>query len=176
MGLTDIVGAHLGAPLKGMLSGIQNWTVVEGGYEVSELRIKLACWNVERRFVELRERIREGKDTVGLKFLDVPGNIYRVKVTNRTESAVEIWRDYNGQSKVEQRIEGMKNDLDVDWVLHEGIFRDGSGVSWSGVEQQPALALLSAGDTAKRMPQTHDDEAGGDRVRSDHGAEPESSF
>jgi hypothetical protein len=43
-----------GAPLRGMLSGIQKWTVVEGGYEVSELRIKLACWNVERRIEEMK--------------------------------------------------------------------------------------------------------------------------
>jgi hypothetical protein len=77
-----------------VLAGIRQWTVVEGGYEVSELRIKLASWNVERRFVVLRERIREGKEAVGRKLLDVPGYTYRVWVTSRTESAVEIWRDY----------------------------------------------------------------------------------
>jgi hypothetical protein len=41
----------------------------------------------------LRERIREGKEAVGRKLLDVPGYTYRVWVTSRTESAVEIWRD-----------------------------------------------------------------------------------
>ncbi len=56
--------ARLAGPLKGVLAGIKKWTVVEGGYEVSELRIKLASWNVERRFVVLRERIREGKEAV----------------------------------------------------------------------------------------------------------------
>ncbi len=50
LGLSYIVVARLGAPLKGMLSGIQKWTVVEVVYEVSELRIKLVCWNVERRW------------------------------------------------------------------------------------------------------------------------------
>jgi hypothetical protein len=54
LGLTYIVVARLGRPLKGMLAGIKDWSVVEGGYEVSELRIKLAGWNVERRFVVLR--------------------------------------------------------------------------------------------------------------------------
>jgi hypothetical protein len=44
--------------------------------------------------VVLRERIREGKEAVGRKLLDVPGYTYRVWVTSRTESAVEIWRDY----------------------------------------------------------------------------------
>lgn len=122
LGLTYIVVSRLGAPLKGMLSGIQKWTVVEGGYEVSELRIKLACWNVERRFVILRERIREGKNPVGRKLLDVPGYTYRVWVTNSTESAVEIWRDYNGRATVEQRIEEMKNDLHADGFCTKKFF------------------------------------------------------
>ncbi|NBR49231.1 hypothetical protein EBU02_10395 [bacterium] len=121
-GLPYIVVARLGAPLKGMLSGIKDWTVVEGGYEVSELRIQLGCWNVERRFVVLWERIREGKDAVGRKLLDVPGYTYRVWVSNRTESAVEIWRDYNGRAPVEQRIEEMKNDLHADGFCTKAFF------------------------------------------------------
>jgi len=121
-GLSYIVVARLAGPLKGVLAGIRQWTVVEGGYEVSELRIKLASWNVERRFVVLRERIREGKEAVGRKLLDVPGYTYRVWVTSRTESAVEIWRDYNGRATVEQRIEEMKNDLHADGFCTKAFF------------------------------------------------------
>jgi hypothetical protein len=122
LGLSYIVVARLAGPLKGVLAGIRQWTVVEGGYEVSELRIKLASWNVERRFVVLRERIREGKEAVGRKLLDVPGYTYRVWVTSRTESAVEIWRDYNGRATVEQRIEEMKNDLHADGFCTKAFF------------------------------------------------------
>ena len=121
-GLSYIVVARLAGPLKGVLAGIRQWTVVEGGYEVSELRIKLASWNVERRFVVLRERIREGKEAVGRKLLDVPGYTYRVWVTSRTESPVEIWRDYNGRATVEQRIEEMKNDLHADGFCTKAFF------------------------------------------------------
>jgi hypothetical protein len=121
-GISYIVVARLAGPLKGVLAGIRQWTVVEGGYEVSELRIKLASWNVERRFVVLRERIREGKEAVGRKLLDVPGYTYRVWVTSRTESAVEIWRDYNGRATVEQRIEEMKNDLHADGFCTKAFF------------------------------------------------------
>ena len=131
-GLTYIVVARLGAPLKGLLSGIQKWTVVEGGYEVSELRIKLACWNVERRFVVLREKIREGKDAVGRKLLDVPGYTYRVWVTNRSESAVEIWWDDNGRATVEQRIEEMKNDLHADGFCTKAFFATEAAVFVGG--------------------------------------------
>ena len=41
---------------------------------------------------------------VGRKLIDVPGYTFRVWVTNRSEGAVELWRDYNGRACVEQRI------------------------------------------------------------------------
>ena len=36
---------------------------------------------------------------------------FRVWVTNRLDSALELWRDYNQRACVEQRIEELKNDL-----------------------------------------------------------------
>jgi hypothetical protein len=89
---------------------------------VSSLRVKLAGWDLERRFVVLREKIREDKEAVGRRLLDVPGYTYRVWVTNRTESALEIWRDYNGRATVEQRIEEMKNDLNADGFCTKKFF------------------------------------------------------
>ena len=35
-------------------------------------------------------------------------------VTNRSEGALELWRDYNGRATVEQRIEELKKDLAAD--------------------------------------------------------------
>jgi hypothetical protein len=79
MGLSYIVVARLGRHMKHKLCGIGDWVVVEGGnYEVSSLRVKLAGWDVERRFVLLREKIREDKEAVGRRLLDVPGYTYRV--------------------------------------------------------------------------------------------------
>jgi hypothetical protein len=40
----------------------------------------------------------------------VPGYTFRVWVTNRSEAPGEIWRAYNGQATVEQRIEEIKSD------------------------------------------------------------------
>ena len=54
--------------------------------------------------------------------MDVPGYTYRVWVTSRTESAVEIWRDYSGRATVEQRIEEMKNDLHADGFCTKAFF------------------------------------------------------
>jgi len=59
----------------------------------------------------LRERVREGKPAVGRMLIEVPGYTYRIFVTNLTESAEVIWRDYNGRACIEQRIDELKNDL-----------------------------------------------------------------
>jgi hypothetical protein len=123
MGLSYIVVARLGRHMKHKLCGIGDWVVVEGGnYGVSSLRVKLAGWDVERRFVILRDKIREDKEAGGRRLLDVPGYTYRVWVTNHTESALEIWRDYNGRATVDQRIEEMKNDLNADGFCTKKFF------------------------------------------------------
>ena len=76
-------------------------------------------WSKERRFVVLRERLRETKAAVGRLLIDVPGYTFRVWVTNRSEDALELWRDYNGRACVEQRIEELKHDLAADgFCLH----------------------------------------------------------
>ena len=51
------------------------------------------------------------KAAVGRPVIEVPGYTFRVWVTNRSEDALEMWRDYNGRACVEQRIEELKHDL-----------------------------------------------------------------
>ena len=83
-------------------------------HAAGEFRVKLFGWSQERRFVLVRERIRETKAAVGRRLLDVPGYTFRVWVINRSEGALELWRDYNGRACVEQRIEELKHDLAAD--------------------------------------------------------------
>jgi hypothetical protein len=40
----------------------------------------------------VREEIQTNKAAVGHKLIDLPGYVFRVFVTNRSESALEIWR------------------------------------------------------------------------------------
>lgn len=68
-------------------------------------------WSKARRFVVVRERVRESRAAVGRTLVDVPGHTFRIWVTNRSEGAAELWRDYNGRARVEQRIEELKHDL-----------------------------------------------------------------
>ena len=79
--------------------------------EAGEFTAQLAGWSCERRFVVIRERVREGRVTVGRKLLDVPSYTYRVSVTNRAEAPEVIWRDCNQRATLEQRIDELKGDL-----------------------------------------------------------------
>ena len=109
--LAYIVVARLTSRLKRQCAGIKEWTPVDENYAVGEFTAKLMGWSRERRFVVVRERIRESKEAVGRKLIDVPGYTFRVWVTNRTDGPMEVWRAYNGRACVEQRIEELKADL-----------------------------------------------------------------
>ena len=118
-----IVVARLTAEIKRRLHGINDWQEVEGGaYAVACFQTRLASWDKDRRFVVVRELVREEKAAVGRKLLDVPGYTFRVWVTNRSENALEIWRDYNPRATVEQRIEEIKNDLSADGFCTKAFF------------------------------------------------------
>jgi hypothetical protein len=113
-GYPYIVVARMTASLKRQCAGLSAWTAVDENFEIAEICLQLHGWNEPRRFVVVRERVREGKEAVGRMLLEVPGYTYRVFVTNRTEPAQIIWREYNGRACVEQRIEELKNDLSAD--------------------------------------------------------------
>ena len=112
--LPYLVVARLTTQLKRKAAAIGGWQAVDEHYAVGEFRAKLLGWSAERRFVVVRERMREGKEAVGRKLLDVPGYTFRIWVTNRTEGPLILWRDYNGRATIEQRIEELKNDLAAD--------------------------------------------------------------
>lgn len=112
--LAYVVVARLTTQLKRRAASIQNWTAVDEHYAVGEFAARLMGWSRERRFVVVRERVREDKAAVGRKLIDVPGYTFRVWVTNRADSPLVLWRDYNGRAAVEQRLEELKNDLGAD--------------------------------------------------------------
>jgi hypothetical protein len=112
--LAYIVVARLTPYLKSRLYQISDWQTVDGIYSVSEFRFKLWNWQTLRRFVVVREQIQRNKAAVGRKLIDVPGYTFRIFVTNRNDSVLEIWRDYNGRAAVECRIDELKNELAAD--------------------------------------------------------------
>lgn len=109
--LPYVIVARMTRVLKRRCAGIREWQEVDENYAVGEFTAQLLGWSKARRFVVVRERVRENKDAVGRLLLDVPGYTFRVWVTNRNEGPLELWRDYNQRSTVEQRIEELKHDL-----------------------------------------------------------------
>jgi hypothetical protein len=120
--LLYVVVARLTTTLKRKCAGIQEWRVIDEYHAAGEFTLKLFGWSKERRFVVVRERIRETKAAVGRKLIEVPGYTFRVWVTNRSEDALTLWRDYNGRATVEQRIEELKHDLAADGFCLQPFF------------------------------------------------------
>lgn len=112
--LPYIVVARLTPWVKRAAQRVEQWTILDDDYAAGEFRLQLHGWRGERRFVVLRERVREGRDSVGRKLIDVPGYTFRIFVTSCTDLPQEIWRDYNRRADMENRIAELKHDLGAD--------------------------------------------------------------
>jgi hypothetical protein len=117
--LPFIVVARLTALIKKELRHLGDWRELDADFAVTQFTKKLQGWSQQRRFVVIRERMRE-KASVGRKLFDVPGYTFRVFVTSLPNPAEEIWRDYNKRADMEKRIGELKYDLAADdFCLHE---------------------------------------------------------
>jgi Transposase DDE domain group 1 len=112
--LPYIVVARLTKWVKREAQQVAQWREVDENFAVGEFRLKLHGWQVERRFVVIRERERESRNSVGRKLIDVPGYSFRIFVTSCAEAPEEIWRDYNRRADMENRIAELKHDLGAD--------------------------------------------------------------
>ena len=70
----------------------------------------------------IREQVREGRDSVGRKLIDVPGYTFRVFVTSCSDPPPEIWRGYNRRADMENRIAELKHDLGADGFCMKQFF------------------------------------------------------
>jgi hypothetical protein len=84
--LPYIVVARMTKWVKRAAQRVESWTILDENYAAGEFRLKLHGWDVERRFVVIRERVRESRASVGRKLIDVPGYTFRVFVTSDTVS------------------------------------------------------------------------------------------
>ncbi|MEI7775993.1 MAG: IS1380 family transposase [Verrucomicrobiota bacterium] len=121
-GLTYIVVARLSSYVRRKAVGLRQWIHIDENYAVSEFEAQLFGWKKPRRFVVVRELVRDTKEAVGRKLLDVPGYTFRIFVTNRVEDALVLWRDYNQRAIIEQRIEELKAELNADGFCMKQFF------------------------------------------------------
>jgi len=112
--LPYIVVARLTLWVKRAAQRVEQWTSLDDSFSVGEFRLKLYGWEVERRFVVVRERVREDRDSVGRKLIEVPGYTFRIFVTSSAEAPAAVWRDYNRRADIENHIAELKPDLGVD--------------------------------------------------------------
>ena len=82
-----LIVARLTRHIKARAAGLSDWKPIQedGNYAVAEFTTQLWGWKRSRRFIVVRERVREEKMAVGRKLLEVPGYTFRILVTNRTE-------------------------------------------------------------------------------------------
>ena len=113
-GLRYIVVARMTSWLKREAARVKAWRALDAISSVGEFQLQLLGWGRARRFVVVREQLRETERALGRKLLEVPGYPFRVFVTNRPDAPEEIWRDYNQRACIEQRIEELKSDLAAD--------------------------------------------------------------
>jgi len=108
------VVARLTKCVKREVTRIAQWRELDDNYAVGECEIKLMGWSRPRRFVAVRERIRDTRPSVGKKLIDLPEYTSRVFVTSLAAPVEEIWRDYNRRADMEKRIAELKHDLGAD--------------------------------------------------------------
>ena len=114
-----IVARKTGRLLRS-IQAIKAWQPLADGEEVGEFTTAVGKWKLQRRFLVLR-RIANENDTEPM-LLRISRYVYRVVVTNRTESAAELWREYDGRAQIEQRLRELKDDLHADGFCMQSFY------------------------------------------------------
>ena len=112
--LPYIVVARFTKYVKREVTRIVDWRALDENYAVGECMIQLLGWKTRRRFVVVREQIRDAKASLGKKLIDLPAYTFRVLATSLSTAPEEIWRDYNRRADMENRIAELKHDLAAD--------------------------------------------------------------
>src|ERR1700692_2148971 len=97
--LLYIVVAKLTPWVKRAAQRVEQWTLLDDDYAVGEFLLKLHGWREERRFVVISELVREGRNSLARKLIDLPAYTFRVFVPSCIGLPQEIWRDYNGRGR-----------------------------------------------------------------------------
>jgi hypothetical protein len=83
------IAVRMSPLVKQAIVGIKQWTRVGPGLDVAELWFQLSSWRAARRFVVIREELRERPEAAGRRLLAVPGYTFRAVVTTLTLSPVD---------------------------------------------------------------------------------------
>src|SRR5438874_2727651 len=120
--LPYIVVARMTKWVQRAAQRVEQWQMLDENYAIGEFRLQLWGWKTERRFIAVRECVRESRHSLGRKLIDVPGYTFRIFVTSQIQAAQDVWRDYNRRADVENRIAELKHDLGADGFCLQKFF------------------------------------------------------
>jgi DNA-directed RNA polymerase subunit N (RpoN/RPB10) len=120
--LPYIVVARLTKWVKRAAQRVEEWRELDEYFAVGEFRLRLYGWSAQRRFIVIRERLREKRDSPGRRLIDVPGYTFRVLATSCGAAPEDVWRDYNRRADMENRIAELKHDLGADGFCLNAFF------------------------------------------------------
>ena len=112
--LPYIVVAKLTPWVKRAAQRVEQWTPLDNDYAVGSFNCNCTVGAWHGASSSFANKVREGRDSVGRKLIDVPGYTFRVFVTSCGAPPQGIWRDYNRRADMENRIAELKHDLGAD--------------------------------------------------------------
>jgi hypothetical protein len=115
-----IIAVRFYLPIQKMVALDQNWLEIDEGIEICDTEYQSPEWDVPRRLVIVRQRIKERPNAAGkmLSLFEGTSFYYRYRysayVTNMDLAPAEIWRLYRQRADSENRIKELKEDFGFD--------------------------------------------------------------
>lgn len=117
--LSYVIVARRKDTIQHHVHAISEWTDLDHHTAIAEFTLQMPAWSKPRRFIVVRHRL---PDPTLRRLLEVPGDDFRVFVTNRSESPSWIWRHYDERAAIEPRFSELKADLGADDFCLRGFF------------------------------------------------------
>lgn len=115
-----IIAAKFTHPIQRVIKESTSWIVLDIGIEICEQVYQSDSWQVPRRLVIVRQKIKDRPNAPGKQlriFLEeevFKNYRYSAYVTNMNLAPAEIWRLYRGRANAENRIKELKYDFGFD--------------------------------------------------------------
>lgn len=118
--MSYIIAAKFTHPIQRVIKESTSWIVLDTGIEICEQIYQSDSWQVPRRLVIVRQKIKDRPNAPGKQlriFLEeeiFKNYRYSAYVTNMNLAPAEIWRLYRGRANAENRIKELKYDFGFD--------------------------------------------------------------
>jgi hypothetical protein len=118
--MSYIIAVKFTHPIQRVIKESTSWIVLDTGIEICEQVYQSDSWQVPRRLVIVRQKIKDRPNAPGKQlriFLEeevFKNYRYSAYVTNMSLAPAEIWRLYRGRANAENRIKELKYDFGFD--------------------------------------------------------------